>query len=45
MITCGQTEDEATFSFIALDRCCHSQMMANAAADPGWKKIYWGKKG
>ncbi|OJJ34410.1 hypothetical protein ASPWEDRAFT_173825 [Aspergillus wentii DTO 134E9] len=39
MITCGRTVDEAAFLFIALDRCCHAQMMANAAAGPGWEKI------
>ena len=44
MITCGQTVDEAAFLFIALDRCCHSQMMANAAAGPGWEKVYIGKE-
>jgi ribulose-5-phosphate 4-epimerase/fuculose-1-phosphate aldolase len=44
IITCGQTVDEAAFLFIALDRCCHSQMMANAAAGPGWEKIYIGEK-
>ncbi|CZR66513.1 probable ribulose-5-phosphate 4-epimerase and related epimerases and aldolases [Phialocephala subalpina] len=40
IITCGHTVDEAAFLFIALDRCCHSQMMANAAVGPGWEKIY-----
>ncbi|KAH8670789.1 aldolase [Xylariales sp. PMI_506] len=40
IITCGQTVDEAAFLFIALDRCCHSQLLANAAAGPGWEKIY-----
>ncbi|PYI01404.1 aldolase [Aspergillus sclerotiicarbonarius CBS 121057] len=40
MITCGRTVDEAAFLFIALDRCCHAQMMANAAAGPGWEKVY-----
>jgi ribulose-5-phosphate 4-epimerase/fuculose-1-phosphate aldolase len=44
MITCGHTVDEAAFLFIALDRCCHAQMMANAAAGPGWEKIYIGEK-
>ncbi|KAE8446016.1 hypothetical protein EG329_012655 [Mollisiaceae sp. DMI_Dod_QoI] len=43
IITCGHTVDEASFLFIALDRCCHSQMMANAASGPGWEKIYIGK--
>ncbi|KAF3765599.1 arad-like aldolase/epimerase [Cryphonectria parasitica EP155] len=40
IITCGGTVDEAAFLFIALDRCCHSQLLANAAAGPGWEKIY-----
>ncbi|KAF2108427.1 class II aldolase/adducin N-terminal, partial [Lophiotrema nucula] len=40
MITCGATVDEAAFLFIALERCCHAQMMANAASGPGWKKIH-----
>ncbi|CRG87017.1 Meiotically up-regulated gene 14 protein [Talaromyces islandicus] len=44
MITCGKTVDEAAFLFIALDRCCHAQMMANAASGPGWEKIIIGKK-
>lgn len=40
MITCGQTVDEAAFLFIALDRCCHSQLLVNAAAArPGWEPI------
>ncbi|XDG05665.1 hypothetical protein ABKA04_005280 [Annulohypoxylon sp. FPYF3050] len=40
MITCGRTVDEAAFLFIALDRCCHAQMLANAAACPGFEKKY-----
>ncbi|KAI1299482.1 class II aldolase/adducin N-terminal [Xylaria venustula] len=40
MITCGRTVDEAAFLFIALDRCCHAQMMANAAVCPGFEKIF-----
>lgn len=40
IITCGSTVDEAAFLFISLDRCCHSQLLANAAAGPGWEKIY-----
>ncbi|PYH32267.1 aldolase [Aspergillus neoniger CBS 115656] len=44
MITCGRTVDEAAFLFIALDRCCHAQMMANAAAGPGWEKVYINKE-
>ncbi|KAG4443233.1 hypothetical protein IFR05_001276 [Cadophora sp. M221] len=44
MITCGATVDEAAFLFIALDRCCHAQMLANAASVPGWEKITIGKE-
>ncbi|KAJ5547841.1 class II aldolase/adducin N-terminal, partial [Penicillium frequentans] len=44
MITCGRTVDEAAFLFIALDRCCHSQLLANAATGPGWEKIHIGKE-
>ncbi|GAQ46717.1 aldolase [Aspergillus niger] len=44
MITCGRTVDEAAFLFIALDRCCHAQMMANAAAGPEWEKVYINKE-
>ena len=41
VITCGRTIDEAAFLFMALDRCCHAQILANAcAACPGWDKIY-----
>ncbi|ETS74674.1 hypothetical protein PFICI_13158 [Pestalotiopsis fici W106-1] len=40
IITCGNTVDEAAFLFISLDRCCHSQLLANAAAGPGWEKVY-----
>ncbi|KAK3713051.1 hypothetical protein LTR37_008736 [Vermiconidia calcicola] len=40
MITCGQTVDEAAFLFIALDRCCHSQLLINAAScSPGWEPV------
>ena len=40
MITCGQTVDEAAFLFIALDRCCHAQLLINAAAcRPGWEPV------
>lgn len=40
IITCGQTVDEAAFLFIALDRCCHAQLLINAAAcRPGWEPV------
>ncbi|KFY11061.1 hypothetical protein V492_04690 [Pseudogymnoascus sp. VKM F-4246] len=44
MITCGATVDEAAFLFIALDRCCHAQLLANAASVPGWERIVIGKE-
>ncbi|KFY84843.1 hypothetical protein V500_08944 [Pseudogymnoascus sp. VKM F-4518 (FW-2643)] len=44
MITCGATVDEAAFLFIALDRCCHAQLLANAASGPGWERIVIGKE-
>ncbi|OBT80302.1 hypothetical protein VF21_00726 [Pseudogymnoascus sp. 05NY08] len=44
MITCGATVDEAAFLFIALDRCCHAQLLANAASVPGWERIAIGKE-
>ncbi|KAJ5731719.1 aldolase [Penicillium malachiteum] len=44
MITCGRTVDEAAFLFIALDRCCHAQLLANAATGPGWEKILINKE-
>ncbi|KFY20537.1 hypothetical protein V491_03640 [Pseudogymnoascus sp. VKM F-3775] len=44
MITCGGTVDEAAFLFIALDRCCHAQLLANAASGPGWERIVIGKE-
>jgi ribulose-5-phosphate 4-epimerase/fuculose-1-phosphate aldolase len=44
MITCGSTVDEAAFLFIALDRCCHAQMLANAAVCPGFEKILIGQE-
>ena len=40
IITCGKTVDEAAFLFISLERCCHAQMMANAASGPDWPKIH-----
>lgn len=40
LITCGNSPDEAAFLFMALDRCCHAQLLANAASGPGWEKIH-----
>lgn len=44
MNTCGGRVDEAAVLFVVFDRCCHARMMANAAAGPGWEKVYIGKK-
>ncbi|KAJ5492467.1 Class II aldolase/adducin N-terminal [Penicillium expansum] len=32
LITCGQTVEETVFWFMSLDKCCHVQLMAEAAA-------------
>jgi len=32
LLTTGATVEEAVFNFIALEKCCHSQLMADAAA-------------
>ena len=32
LLTVGQTVEEAVFWFISLEKCCHSQLMADAAA-------------
>ncbi len=34
LITCGGTVDAAIWWFVALERCCQSQLMAEAAGDP-----------
>jgi ribulose-5-phosphate 4-epimerase/fuculose-1-phosphate aldolase len=34
LLTVGQTVDEAAWWFIAMDRCCHAQMMAEGVATP-----------
>jgi ribulose-5-phosphate 4-epimerase/fuculose-1-phosphate aldolase len=34
LLTVGQTVDEAAWWFITMDRSCHVQLMAEAAADP-----------
>jgi len=34
LITCGQSVDSAVWWFVALDRCCQSQLLAEAAGDP-----------
>ena len=32
LLTVGQTIEEAVFWFVALDKCCHAQLLADAAA-------------
>ncbi|CAG9981048.1 unnamed protein product [Clonostachys byssicola] len=39
LLTVGQTIDEAAFWFISLDKSCHVQLLADAAAAGGHKKI------
>ena len=39
LITVGNTVDEAAFWFISLDKTCHAQLLADAAAAAGYKKI------
>jgi ribulose-5-phosphate 4-epimerase/fuculose-1-phosphate aldolase len=40
IITCGSTVDEAAFLFMSLDRCCHSQLLIDAACGPGREKVF-----
>lgn len=39
LLTVGQSVDEAAFWFISLDKTCHAQLLADAAAASGLKKI------
>lgn len=32
LLTCGKSIEAAVFWFMSLDRCCHAQLMADAAA-------------
>ena len=32
LLTCGGTVEEAVFWFVSLEKCCHAQLMADAAA-------------
>jgi len=32
LLTCGQTIEETVFWFVSLEKCCHAQLMADAAA-------------
>lgn len=41
LLTCAETVDAAAFWFISLDKTCHAQLLADAAASdrPGYRKI------
>ncbi len=49
LLTVGQTVDEAVWWFLSMDRCCHAQLLAEAAGKPmsishenallAWKQI------
>ena len=32
LLTCGQTIEETVFWFVSLEKCCHAQLLADAAA-------------
>ncbi|KAH8807817.1 class II aldolase/adducin N-terminal [Xylogone sp. PMI_703] len=38
LLTCGKTIESAVFWFMSLEKCCHTQLMADAAANGrGWQ--------
>ncbi|KAI9468082.1 MAG: class II aldolase/adducin N-terminal [Benjaminiella poitrasii] len=39
LLTTGKTIDEAIWAFISMERCCHSQLMAEAALVNGYKDL------
>ena len=41
LLTVGQTVDEAVFWFVSMDKCCYSQLLADAAAALHNKKPIW----
>lgn len=43
LLTCGKTVDEAAAFFIALERACHTQLLAEAAAANGLPKKFVGE--
>ncbi len=43
-MSCGGTVDEAAAFFIALERACQAQLLAEAAAANGIQKKYVGEK-
>ncbi|VUC29953.1 unnamed protein product [Clonostachys rosea] len=44
LLTCGGTVDEAAGRFIALERACQTQLLAEAAAANGIRKTYIGEE-
>lgn len=44
ILTCGGTVDEAVAYFIALERACHNQILAESACANGIEKRYVGKE-
>lgn len=38
LLTLGKTIDEAVFWFVSMDKCCHAQLLAEAAAGPRGEK-------
>lgn len=38
LLTVGHTIDEAVFWFVSMDKCCHAQLLAEAAAGPRGEK-------
>lgn len=38
LLTVGHSIDEAAFWFMSLDKCCHAQLLADAAAGAGHEK-------
>lgn len=38
LLTVGRTIDEAVYWFVSMDRCCQSQLLAEAAAGPRGEK-------
>jgi ribulose-5-phosphate 4-epimerase/fuculose-1-phosphate aldolase len=38
LLTVGRTIDEAVFWFVSMDKCCHAQLLAEAAAGPRGEK-------
>ncbi len=40
LLTVGQSVDEAAFWFISLDKTCHAQLLADAAAAGGYEKKF-----